>query len=159
MHYERADCCILVYDITKLESFEVCKNFYQKESGRQTLESHIINFMSSVPRKVELLQNHNGMDAFMPIEGEDEIEIIQLVKDSLEDVIKRGQSCWGDTSLLYEHEMTDYGKQLALIMRDIAKTIKKQIVETEKEYWCKKEYYFYTKVLETDYQKEIPELR
>ncbi len=155
-------------------SNSVLKNFYQKESGRQTLESHIINFMSSVSRKVELLQNHNGMDAFMPIEGEDEIEIIQLVKelmclasclgiawhcDSLEDVIKRGQSFWGDTSLLYEHEMTDYGKQLALIMRNIAKTIKKQIVETEKEYWCKKEYYFYTKVLETDYQKEIPELR
>ena len=34
MHYERADCCILVYDITKLESFEVCKNFYQKEISK-----------------------------------------------------------------------------------------------------------------------------
>ena len=34
MHYERADCCILVYDITNLESFEVCKNFYQKEISK-----------------------------------------------------------------------------------------------------------------------------
>ena len=153
-------------------SNDVLVNFYQKELNRQTLELHIIKFMSSIPRKVELLQNHNGMDAFLPIEGDDEIEIIQLVKeltylascfgivwscDSLQDVIKRGQSHWGNTYLLHEHEMTEYGKQLALIMQNIAKIIQKQVIETEKDYWRKKEFYFYTKVLRTDYQKEIPE--
>lgn len=152
----------------------VLTNFYKKEFDRQTLEFHIINFMSSIPHKVELLQDHNGMDAFMPIEGDDEIEIILLVKelmflascfgivwncDSLEDVIKRGQEHWGKTYLLYEHEMTLYGRQLVLIMRDVARIIQKQIVETEKDYWRKKEFYFYTKVLRADYQKEIPELR
>ena len=34
MHYERADCCILVYDITNLKSFEVCKNFYKREISK-----------------------------------------------------------------------------------------------------------------------------
>lgn len=153
-------------------SIGVLTNFYKKEFDRQTLEFHIINFMSSIPRNVELLQNHNGMDAFLSIEGDDEIEIILLVKelmylascfgvawscDSLEDVIKRGQDHWGKTYLLYEYEMTAYGKQLVLIMRDIAKIVQKQIVEIEKDYWCKKEFYFYTKVLRADYQKEIPE--
>lgn len=151
----------------------VLTSFYQKEHDRQTLEFHIINFMSSIPHKVELLQNHNGMDAFLPIEGDDEIEIVLLVKelmflascfgivwscDSLEDVIRRGQSRWGDTSLLYEYEMTLYGKQLILMMQTIAKIIQKQVVETEKDYWRRKEYFFFTKVRNTDYQKEVPEL-
>ena len=30
-YYKRADCCVLVYDITDLESFELCKKFYKKE--------------------------------------------------------------------------------------------------------------------------------
>ena len=77
--------------------------------------------------------------------------------DSLEDVIRRGQMHWGK-SLLYEYEMTLYGKQLVLMMRTIAKIIQKQVVETEKDYWRRKEYFFYSKVLKADYQKEIPEL-
>ena len=64
----------------------------------------------------------------------------------------------GDTSLLYEYEMTLYGKQLILMMQTIAKIIQKQVVETEKDYWRRKEYFFFAKVRNTDYQKEIPEL-
>jgi len=30
-HYKRADCCVLVYDITSMESFEECENFYHKQ--------------------------------------------------------------------------------------------------------------------------------
>jgi GTPase SAR1 family protein len=30
-YYQRADCCILVYDITNLESFNQCKTFYKQE--------------------------------------------------------------------------------------------------------------------------------
>ena len=30
-YYKRADCCLLVYDVTNRESFEECKNFYKKE--------------------------------------------------------------------------------------------------------------------------------
>ena len=30
-YYKRADCCVLVYDITNLQSFEECKNYYKKE--------------------------------------------------------------------------------------------------------------------------------
>ena len=30
-YYQRADCCVLVYDITKKDSFKECKNFYKKE--------------------------------------------------------------------------------------------------------------------------------
>ncbi len=30
-YYQRADCCILVYDITNLESFNHCKTFYKQE--------------------------------------------------------------------------------------------------------------------------------
>ena len=31
IYYKRADCCVLVYDITNSESFEECKNFYKNE--------------------------------------------------------------------------------------------------------------------------------
>ena len=31
IYYKRADCCVLVYDITDLNSFELCKDFYKKE--------------------------------------------------------------------------------------------------------------------------------
>ena len=31
IYYRRAECCILVYDITNLQSFEECKKFYKKE--------------------------------------------------------------------------------------------------------------------------------
>ena len=30
-YYQRADCCILVYDITDLESFNQCETFYKQE--------------------------------------------------------------------------------------------------------------------------------
>ena len=30
-YYQRADCCILVYDITNKKSFEQCKEFYKQE--------------------------------------------------------------------------------------------------------------------------------
>ena len=30
-YYQRSDCCVLVYDITNLQSFEECKNYYKKE--------------------------------------------------------------------------------------------------------------------------------
>ena len=30
-YYKRADCCLLVYDVTNRESFEECQNFYKKE--------------------------------------------------------------------------------------------------------------------------------
>ena len=29
-YYKSADCCLLVYDITKRESFEECKDYYNK---------------------------------------------------------------------------------------------------------------------------------
>ena len=31
IYYKRADCCILVYDITNLDSFEECQNYYKNE--------------------------------------------------------------------------------------------------------------------------------
>ena len=31
IYYKRADCCVLVYDITNLQSFEECKDFYKNE--------------------------------------------------------------------------------------------------------------------------------
>lgn len=31
IYYKRADCCVLVYDITNLQSFEDCKNYYKEE--------------------------------------------------------------------------------------------------------------------------------
>ena len=31
LYYKRADCCVLVYDITNPESFKECKNYYRKE--------------------------------------------------------------------------------------------------------------------------------
>ena len=30
-YYQRADCCVLVYDITRKDTFKECKNFYKKE--------------------------------------------------------------------------------------------------------------------------------
>ena len=30
-YYQRADCCVLVYDITNLESFNQCETFYKQE--------------------------------------------------------------------------------------------------------------------------------
>ena len=30
-YYKRADCCVLVYDVTNEKSFEECKNFYKKQ--------------------------------------------------------------------------------------------------------------------------------
>ena len=30
-YYKRADCCVLVYDVTSEESFEECENFYKKQ--------------------------------------------------------------------------------------------------------------------------------
>ena len=30
-YYQRADCCVLVYDITNKESFQQCKEFYKQE--------------------------------------------------------------------------------------------------------------------------------
>ena len=31
IYYKRADCCVLVYDITNLDSFEECQNYYKNE--------------------------------------------------------------------------------------------------------------------------------
>ena len=31
IYYQRADCCVLVYDITNRESFQECNNFYKDE--------------------------------------------------------------------------------------------------------------------------------
>ena len=31
IYYKRADCCVLVYDITDSDSFDLCKDFYKKE--------------------------------------------------------------------------------------------------------------------------------
>ena len=31
IYYKRADCCVLVYDITNKKSFDECKNYYKKE--------------------------------------------------------------------------------------------------------------------------------
>ena len=31
IYYKRADCCVLVYDITDLDSFEECQNYYKNE--------------------------------------------------------------------------------------------------------------------------------
>ena len=31
IYYKRADCCVLVYDITNLYSFEECQNYYKNE--------------------------------------------------------------------------------------------------------------------------------
>ena len=30
-YYQKADCCVLVYDITRKDTFKECKNFYKKE--------------------------------------------------------------------------------------------------------------------------------
>jgi len=30
-YYQRADCCVLVYDITNEDSFKECKNYYYQE--------------------------------------------------------------------------------------------------------------------------------
>ena len=30
-YYKKADCCLLVYDITDIKSFEDCKNYYNKQ--------------------------------------------------------------------------------------------------------------------------------
>ena len=30
-YYQRANCCVLVYDITRKDTFKECKNFYKKE--------------------------------------------------------------------------------------------------------------------------------
>ena len=30
-YYKRADCCVLVYDVTNEESFEECENFYKQQ--------------------------------------------------------------------------------------------------------------------------------
>lgn len=31
LYYKRADCCVLVYDITNVDSFKDCKNYYKNE--------------------------------------------------------------------------------------------------------------------------------
>ena len=31
IYYQRADCCVLVYDITNSKSFEECKDYYKDE--------------------------------------------------------------------------------------------------------------------------------
>ena len=31
IYYKRADCCILVYDITDINSFEECRDYYKNE--------------------------------------------------------------------------------------------------------------------------------
>ena len=38
-YYQRADCCVLVYDITNLESFNQCKTFYKQEIINNCKES------------------------------------------------------------------------------------------------------------------------
>ena len=38
-YYKRADCCVLVYDITDVDSFEKCKYFYKKEIAENCLEN------------------------------------------------------------------------------------------------------------------------
>ena len=38
-YYKRADCCVLVYDITDVDSFEKCKYFYKKLIAENCLEN------------------------------------------------------------------------------------------------------------------------
>ena len=38
-YYKRADCFVLVYDITNVDSFEECKNFYKKEIAENCKEN------------------------------------------------------------------------------------------------------------------------
>ena len=38
-YYKRADCCVLVYDITNVDSFEECENFYKKEIAENCKEN------------------------------------------------------------------------------------------------------------------------
>ena len=38
-YYKRADCCELVYDITNVDSFEECENFYKKEIAENCKEN------------------------------------------------------------------------------------------------------------------------
>ena len=38
-YYKRADCCVLLYDITNVDSFEECKNFYKGEIAENCKEN------------------------------------------------------------------------------------------------------------------------
>ena len=38
-YYKRADCCVLVYDITNVDSFEECKNFYKEAIAENCKEN------------------------------------------------------------------------------------------------------------------------
>ena len=61
IYYQRADCCVLVYDITDLESFEACNNYYKEE----------ISKMCKKDTKVILVGNKADLEKERKVSNED----------------------------------------------------------------------------------------
>ena len=67
IYYQRADCCVLVYDITNTKSFEECRDYYKNEI--------ISNCKNNV--KVILVGNKSDLEKQRQITKEEGIEFAQ----------------------------------------------------------------------------------
>ena len=67
IYYQRADCCVLVYDITNTKSFEECKDYYKDE---------IINNCKNKV-KVILIGNKTDLEKQRQVTKEEGIEFAQ----------------------------------------------------------------------------------
>ena len=62
-YYKRADCCVLVYDITDLESFELCKNYYKKEilnNCKKDLKAILVGNKSDLEKERKVSQEEGA---------------------------------------------------------------------------------------------------
>jgi hypothetical protein len=143
------------------------------EQDREKFEASVIDFLTSVEEKNNLLANHCYRDQFMSIEGEDELRIRKYVSDlqylanslnipwtyrTLNKVIEDGQKKYGTDASLFEGEMTSYGKDLISIMKNIYSELKKLILNQEQNYWFKKNCLLYQYISGIDADDVIQDL-
>ena len=105
-YYKRADCCVLVYDITNVDSFEECKNFYKGEIAENCKENV----------KVILIGNKTDLENERKIKTEEG-----------EKFAKKNNYYFIETSCGYNYKVSDAFEMIILSYLEDSSTNQKKI--------------------------------